>query len=37
MKGQKILKITSILMIIGSVIAAIAGQNGSWQYCHERS
>ena len=25
MKGQKILKITSILMIIGSVIAAIAG------------
>lgn len=25
MKGQKILKITSILMIIGSVISAIAG------------
>ena len=25
MKGQKILKITSILMIIGGIIAAIAG------------
>ena len=25
MKGQKILKVTSILMIIGGIIAAIAG------------
>lgn len=28
MKGQKVLKITSILMIIGGVIAAIAGVKG---------